>query len=144
MFPLIEPVSLRVTPLDREAPTDSLARTGSLQRDYKAALDIDAQVDFGRSAGPRNDGGRADVRDGLGGAERESVAIAVVRREDADRLGWSPHRGDRVVSMTDGCGNVDDINLYVELAKYDGPVGGRFTLLKLTLVDEQPRQRAFN
>jgi len=132
---LINPVTIRVTPLDVDGSlVDGLARERAVRRSYLSAFELPAQLDYAtRNARPGS----------LSGADPNHVATAHVRRSDVDAAGWTPRPGDRLASIIDCNGRADDANLYVDVATPLGYWRGGASLWRLDLIDEAPERDAF-
>lgn len=132
---LIHPVVLRVAPLDRAThPRDGVARRAQIRPVYLDAVEIEAQLDWAR----HDDRGS----DGLSGADITHVADATVRMEDLRRLGWTPQRGDRVLSIVDCDGCPDMAQVYVATATPTAMWAGGASAVVIRLEDRHPGRMA--
>lgn len=140
--------TLEIQPLDTVgALTDTLARRGALIPERHPTIKIRGQFQY-KERLIRGDGGGATGQGAgspaLSGAEISTQAEVVITRRDAERAGYSPIRGDRLLCVIDRRGRADRVNLYVVRAKYQNELPGGFADWLLLLADRHPARAATN
>ena len=128
--------TLTIKPINRSGTvTDPVGRRIYKHDVWGDPIEIKAQIDFSADR---------DRVLGNAGAEVGSVTVALVKRSDCERLGYTPTAGDLVVRMTSPNGNEKQVHLFVE-----NPVpfiefrGGDFKAYVLTLASRAPGRKVY-
>ena len=144
---LLAAITLEITPLDvAGALLDETARRSTLKPTYSQQIGVRAQFRWTARLARDTGAERGDVRGAAGtalpGAKISSIAQAVITRIDADRAGYEPRMGDRVVGVVDRRRRRDNVNLYVVRATPVDEQQGGFSDLLILLSDRHPGRAA--